>query len=93
LENEEVQQHTMSRLVNWDLPSTSTLIEPQQTKWRDFYQSQKVPPKHSPLYERIPLFLYCREYLEVFAEVMLEQVGNILQFEHQLTAQSWKLGE
>lgn len=70
----------MNKLVNWNLPNTNTLIEPEQTKWRDFYQRGKVTQKYSPLYERIPLFLYCREYLEVFSEVMLDQVSKILQF-------------
>lgn len=71
----------MNKLVNWKMPNTNTLIEPEKTKWYDFYQIGEATQEYSsPLYERIPLFIYCREYLEVFVEVMLNQIGKILQF-------------
>jgi hypothetical protein len=28
----------MNKLVNWKMPNTNTLIEPEKTKWYNFYQ-------------------------------------------------------
>jgi hypothetical protein len=34
------------------------------------------------LCEQLPMFIYCKDYLEVVAEVVLDQVSKILSLEH-----------